>query len=80
MSIADFARSLGTGMTVKLFPLFFSSDSGPTPMHLCLLGMAYNLSVVLFTFIAAKLSKSIGVPSLPRPASQLGKQVAGRQS
>ncbi|OEH80531.1 major facilitator family domain-containing protein [Cyclospora cayetanensis] len=60
ISISDFVRSMGAGMTVKFFPLFFSNDYNLSPIHLCLLSISYAFSVAIFIFFASTLSKHIG--------------------
>ncbi|KAL8447749.1 hypothetical protein Emag_004210 [Eimeria magna] len=72
ISVSDFVRSMGAGMTVKFFPLFFFNEYHLTPIQLCQLGFAYALSIVLFVFVAEKLAKLIGRASASQLLSLLG--------
>ena len=60
ISISDFVRSMGAGMTVKFFPLFFSNDYHLTPIQLCELGVLYAFSIVLFIYVAEKMARYLG--------------------
>ncbi|KAL8272222.1 hypothetical protein Esti_003887 [Eimeria stiedai] len=72
ISVSDFVRSMGAGMAVKFFPLFFSNQYHLTPIQLCQLGVAYALSIVFFIFVAEKLAKVIGRASASQLLSLLG--------
>lgn len=60
ISLSDFVRSMGAGMTVKFFPLFFSNEYHLAPIQLCELGVLYALSIVVFIYVAGKLATCLG--------------------
>ncbi|QDZ20459.1 MFS general substrate transporter [Chloropicon primus] len=52
--------SLGAGMSVKFFPIFFADECGLSPVTLQILYIILPSVVVAFTLIATKLSKTWG--------------------
>ncbi|CDJ56125.1 transporter, major facilitator family domain-containing protein, putative [Eimeria maxima] len=72
VSTADLVRSMGAGMTVKFFPLFFTDYFSLSPIQLSILAVFYGLSIALFISIAAKISKYIGRALASQLVSLLG--------
>eukprot|EP00922_Rhytidocystis_sp_ex-Travisia-forbesii_P025868 GHVS01037947.1.p1 GENE.GHVS01037947.1~~GHVS01037947.1.p1 ORF type:complete len:490 (-),score=89.01 GHVS01037947.1:111-1580(-) len=63
IAMSDLIRCVGSGMTVKFFPLFFKNDLGFLPDQVCLLFLLYAISIGVFTtmaeVIAARTGRSI---------------------
>ena len=57
---SDFIVSIGAGMTVKFFNLFFIEDYGFTPLQISLLQMAYPLTIAVFTLLLGRIAKVCG--------------------
>lgn len=57
---SDFIISNGAGMTINFFPLFFKEKYGLTPIHVCALFLSQPLVIMIFSFIAQRLSKPCG--------------------
>eukprot|EP00922_Rhytidocystis_sp_ex-Travisia-forbesii_P047948 GHVS01071464.1.p1 GENE.GHVS01071464.1~~GHVS01071464.1.p1 ORF type:complete len:355 (-),score=59.73 GHVS01071464.1:1139-2203(-) len=60
IACSDLIRSVGSGMTVKFFPLFFKNDLGFLPDQLCLLFLIYAICIGLFMTIAELIARRTG--------------------
>lgn len=52
--------SIGAGMTVKFFPLFFRFEYGFEPIDLCLLSFTYPLAMAVMQRVCLKVSVCLG--------------------
>jgi len=52
--------SLGSGMTVKFFPLFFKNDANLTPTEVQVIYLIVPIVMVACSGIGQKMSKSLG--------------------
>ena len=60
MFASDLLISLGAGMTVKFFPLYFKSNVGLSPMHTQLIYVCVPLVMVAFASLAQRASQAMG--------------------
>eukprot|EP00921_Rhytidocystis_pertsovi_P023135 GHVQ01036883.1.p1 GENE.GHVQ01036883.1~~GHVQ01036883.1.p1 ORF type:complete len:1027 (+),score=154.22 GHVQ01036883.1:292-3372(+) len=60
VALSDFVRCVGSGMTVKFFPLFFKNDYGFLPDQICFLLLVYAVVTGLFMAVAERLANIIG--------------------
>ncbi|CAD7956077.1 unnamed protein product [Amoebophrya sp. A120] len=58
--LSDFVVSIGAGMTVKFFNLFFIQDYHFQPWQISLLQTAYPLTIAVFTILLGKIAKYCG--------------------
>lgn len=58
--ICDLVTALGSGMTVKFFPLFFKNDVGMSPIQVQAIFAVCPLAMVLFAWLATSLKDHIG--------------------
>ncbi len=56
----DVVTSIGAGMTVKFFPLFFKNDYGFSPVEVQWLFACYCVSFALFTWLCERMAGFIG--------------------
>jgi len=60
MQVSTTITSIGAGMTVKFFPLFFRFEYGFTPRDLCLLTCAYPLCLAAMQRVCLRASVKMG--------------------
>ena len=60
MSISGFVMAIGSGMTVKFFPLFFKDEVGMSPTQVQCVYVAVPIFMVLCSGIGIRLAKSFG--------------------
>lgn len=60
LQVATTVTSVGAGMTVKFFPLFFKVDYGFTPKALCILTFIYPLAMAGMQRVCLKASQCLG--------------------
>ncbi|KAF4649463.1 hypothetical protein FOL46_001800 [Perkinsus olseni] len=60
ISLNDVITSIGAGMTVRYFPLFFMNDYGFSPMQLQILVGSYSIVIGIATYLCNRTSKILG--------------------
>lgn len=60
LELGSFVTSIGAGMTVKFFPLFFRVDYGFTPIQVCLLSFCYPLCISLMMQVCRLIGERLG--------------------
>lgn len=60
LQVSTTVTSIGAGMTVKFFPLFFIQEYGFTPRDLCLLSFCYPLSMAAMQRVSLAASQKLG--------------------
>ena len=60
MSLSGFIMAMGSGMTVKFFPLFFKDEVGMSPTQVQLVYVAVPIFMVLCSGVATRLATSFG--------------------
>jgi len=57
---SDLVSALGSGMTVKYFPLFFKNDVDMSPIEVQIIYVACPIAMVLFSSIGTSIKDYIG--------------------
>lgn len=60
ISVNDIVTSVGAGMTIRYFPLFFMNDYGFSPMQLQILIGSYSIVIGISTYLCNRTSKILG--------------------
>lgn len=60
LEVVTLITSVGAGMTVKYFPLFFRVDYGLTPVQLCLLTFTYPVAIAGMVQVCQRVGKRMG--------------------
>jgi len=58
--ISSIITALGSGMTVKFFPLFFKEDMNMSPAQVQLIYFATPMTVAVFGFVTSELGRRVG--------------------